>query len=278
MKIRSILISGALALGVVSSSVAGAGAASAHVPPVPKAIGSVALAGPVKHPSLGPIQYASFFVYAGPGRYHGRIDYANFTQPAFHTNVWNISKANALVFTASGSSYAHTMKVTTITPLSTHSTNFLGTGYYNADNNVTWTISGTVNWNAVSFSIAYTGSSYTVSGHGWIMPGGSVSGIARDSNGLTLTFTMPRDSAFQVLRYTAPVKSAFIWGHNAIFWYTVPRYGMPPRLAGRYVVVKVHDGGPGYKADSYASGYGTFWYFWPMIQYQITSGNILVGH
>ena len=58
MKIRSILISGALALAVAGGSVATAGAASAHPVPVPKAAGSVALA----HPA----QYVTFKAQAGP--------------------------------------------------------------------------------------------------------------------------------------------------------------------------------------------------------------------
>ena len=105
MKIRSIFVGGILALAVAGGSVAGAGAASAHPIPVPKATGSVALAGPVSHPLTGPIQYSSFSVFGGPGRYHGSIDYANFTQPASHTNVWNISKATSLVFTFNGGTY-----------------------------------------------------------------------------------------------------------------------------------------------------------------------------
>lgn len=277
MKIRSIFASGILALAVAGGSVAGAGAASARPIPVPRATGSVALAGPVQHPSAGPIQYSSFSVFGGPGRYHGSIDYANFTQPASHTNVWNISRANSLTFTLGGDTYTHTMKVTTLTPTSTHSTSFVGTGFYNADKTVTWTIKGTVSWNAVSFTITYSNSTYTVSGFGLIKPDGSVSGTATAANpAQSLTFTMPRHSAFQVLRYTAPVTSAFIRGHDATFRYTIPRFGMPWWLAGRQVVCKVHDGGPGFVKDTYASGYVNIWHYGPVTQYKITSGDIFV--
>ena len=112
--------------------------------------------------------------------------------------MWNISGTHPLVFAGT---YAHTMTVTTVTPLSTHATRFSGTGTY-SDPSYTWTVSGTVNWNAVSFSILYTGTNggYRVWGHGWIAADGSVSGIACDSNGLTLPFTMPAGSALQVLR------------------------------------------------------------------------------
>ncbi len=262
MRIRSILASSALALAVVGTSVATAGAASARPTPVPKATGNVALA--------APIQYASFSVFAGPGRYHGSIDYANFTVAAPHTHVWNIGNANTLTFAAGSSIYKHKMTVATVTPLSTHATRFSGTGSYTANSAVTWTIKGTVNWNAVSFTIAYTGTGapYKVSGHGWIKPDGSVSGIARDSNGLKLSFTMPAGSAMQVFRYKAAVTSAFIWGHNATFKYTIPK-GIP--YAGTHVVVKVHDGGR-YQPDTWAQGVVGG----KLAQYKITSGNILV--
>ncbi len=51
-----------------------------------------------------------------------------------------------------------------------------------------------------------------------------MSGTAHDSNGLTLPFTMPAGSAFQVLRYQAPVTWAVISGHNARFGFTIPKY------------------------------------------------------
>ncbi len=266
MKIRSILATGAVALAVVGGSVTAAGASTTNVRPVPTATGSVALS--------GPIQYVSFAVSARAG-HHGSIDYANFTYPAANTNVWNISGTHGLVFAGT---YAHTMTVTTVTPLSTHSTRFSGTGTYNTDSSYTWTVTGTVSWNAVSFSIVYTGTNagYQVSGHGLIAPDGSVSGTARDSNGLTLPFTMPAGSALQVLRYQAPVTWAVISGHNASFGFTIPGYA-PAALAGLPIVVKVHDGGPGYQNDTYAHGVATSWHNGPVTQYPITSGNITVN-
>jgi hypothetical protein len=267
MKITSILASGAVALGLVGVGVAGAGAASAHVQPVPTATGNVALA--------NPSQYMSFNVFAGSSRYHGSVDYANFTQRAFGTNVWNIRGTHQLVFAGS---YAHTMKVTTVTPLSTHETKFLGTGTYNADSRYLWTISGTVHWNKVSFDIVYTAGpdkGYKVSGTGLIKPDGSVSGIALDSNKVTLPFTMPTHSAFQVLRYTAPVTWAFIWGHDAYFGYNIPKW-VPVWSRGMPVFAKVHDGGLGFAHDTCAYGVATWWHFWKLTQYPITSGNITV--
>jgi len=265
MKIRSILASGAVALAVVGGSAVGASASSAHVRPVPTARGSVALS--------GPIQYVSFAVSARPG-HHGWIDYTNFTYPAADTNVWNIGGTHALVFAGT---YTHSMTVTTVTPLSTHATRFSGTGTY-SDPSYTWTVSGTVNWNRISFSILYTGTNagYRVWGHGRIAADGSVSGIARDSNRLTLPFTMPAGTAFQVLSYGAPVTWAVINGHNARFGFTIPK-GTPAGLSGLHIVVKVRDGGtPGWKYDTYAHGVATSWHNGPVTQYPITSGNIVV--
>jgi hypothetical protein len=272
MKIRSILASGTLALAVAGTGVATAGAASAHPRPVPTATGSVALAGS---------QYVSFTASAGPGRHHGQIDYANFMYRAFGTNVWNIMGKHALVFAgSSGTQYAHTMKVTSITPVSTVKTTFLGTGSYNADpKHYAWTVTGTVDKNVISFKITYASTSadpgYWVSGTGVIAPNGSVSSTnVLDRNGNKLTFTMPAGSAFQVLRYTAPVTWAVIKGHDARFGYVIPK-GTPWWLAGKSMVVKVHDGGR-YHHDTYASGFGTFWRTGLLRYYPITSGDILV--
>jgi hypothetical protein len=272
MKIWSMLASGAVALAVAGGGVATAGAASAHPFPVPKAAGSVALA----HPA----QYVSFNVQAGHGRHHGWIDYANFMYkaPFAHTNVWNIGGTHPLVFTVGSSTYAHTMYVTSVTPVSTTATSFSGTGTYNADpSHYTWKVSGTVNKANVSFSILYTGTAnpgYTLTANGVIAPNGSVSGTATDSNNLTLPFTMPAGSAFQVLRFQAPVTWATIGRHNATFGFTVPR--MPVRLAGLHMIAKVHDGGPGFRFDTYAQGVAFWGHFGRVIQYPITSGNIFV--
>lgn len=240
--------------------------ASASVRPAPRTTGSVALSGPA--------QYVDFTAFAR-GRYHGSVEYTNFTYPAGHTNVWNISGTHALVFAGT---YAHTMKVTTITPLSTNATRFSGTGTYNADPSYTWKVNGTVRSNAVSFTIVYTGTNagYWVRGHGLIAANGSVSGTAVDSNRQTLPFTMAAGSAFQVLSYHAAVKCAVITGHNARFAFTIPK-GEPAGLAGLPIVIKVHDGGmPGWRVDTYAAGAATSWCNGPATRYPITSGNIVV--
>jgi hypothetical protein len=85
---------------------------------------------------------------------------------------------------------------------------------------------------------------------------------------------MPAGSAFQVLRFQAPVTWATIGRHDAIFGFTVPR--MPVRLAGLHMIVKVHDGGPGFTHDTYAQGVAFWGHFGKVFPYKITSGNIFV--
>ena len=89
-------------------------------------------------------------MHAGPGRYHGWIDYANFAYraPFAHTNVWNIGRASQLTFTVGGATYKHTMKVDTVTPVSTTTTQFSGAAS-NDDPTYTWTITGTVSYEHV---------------------------------------------------------------------------------------------------------------------------------
>jgi hypothetical protein len=264
-----MLISGALALAVAGASVVTAGAASAHPVPVPKAAGSVALA----HPG----QYVTFKAQAGHGRYHGWIDYANFMYraPFAHTNVWNIGRASQLTFTVGSAAYNHAMKVSTVTPLSTTMTQFSGTGKYSGTEAYTWTINGTVRYDHVSFKIAYDQGSYSLTATGVIARDGSVSGTATDSNSVTLPFTMPAGSAFQVLRFQAPVSwAAFGRHHDATFGFTVPR--IPVRLAGLHMIARVHDGGPGFTYDTYAQGVAFWGHFGKVFPYQITSGNIFV--
>lgn len=269
MKIRSILASGAVVLMAASAGTAAA-APAALARPVPMATGHVALA--------NPSQYVNFAALAGPSRHHGSIDYANFTYQLPGTHVWNIGGTHPLTFTVGASTYAHTMTVGTVTPTSTHSTLFSGTGTYVGHPDYTWTVSGTVNWNAVSFSIVYTGTDkgYTLKGHGFIARDGSVSGTATDIRGNTLKFTMDKGSAFEVLRYTASVAWASVYRHgNATFGYTIPRW-LPKGLAGLHIVVKVHDGGFGFKHDTFGFGVATSRFNGPAAFYKITSGNIFV--
>jgi len=260
MRIRSIVASGALALAVVGGSVAGAGAASAQYTPVPGATGSVALA--------APLQYMSFNVYAGYGPYYGSVGYANFdyTYAGVNTNVWNISGPHTLYLAFPFGRYSGTMNVTAITPTSTHSTTFYGTfSYWFHRYLVSYPVSGTVDWNAVSFTIFYH-HGYKVTAYGSIKSDGSVYGVARNSYSLKTWFRMSAGSTFQVFRYTAPVTSASITDHTVTFGYTVPT-GIP--FAGTPITVNAYDGGHGYQSDTLAINGAP---------YQITSGFIFVRH
>jgi hypothetical protein len=149
---------------------------------------------------------------------------------------------------------------------------FSGYGSYTGTPPETWTISGTVSGNAVSFTITYNNTSpaYVVTGTGVINPDGSVTGTATAVNPTqSLEFTMPAGSAFQVLSYKAPVTWAYFWDHTALFRYRIP-WGTPG--AGLPVVVEVHSGVYSHMYDSFAMGV----LFRPLIQYQITSGYIFV--
>lgn len=241
-------------------------AASAGVRPAPRATGSVALAGPA--------QYVTFSAL-GSGRYHGWVDYTNFTYAAPGSHVWNISKATSLTFAGT---YAHTMKITRVIPLSNDTTRFIGFGHYTTDPSYTWVISGTVHRNMISFHILYTGTNrgYWINGHGLIAGNGLVTGTSVTSAHQTLAFTMPAGSAFQVLSYRATVLGAVVQRHNARFEFRIPGYA-PTGLAGLPIVVKVHDGGvPGWRFDTYGAGVATSWLNGTVTQYPITSGNIVV--
>jgi hypothetical protein len=268
---RRLIASLAAAVGLATAAFTVAPvAASASTTPLPTARGHVALA--------GPLQYAKFDVHTHTSN-HGWFNYTNFESPASGTHVWNISKASSLTFTLGGSTYAHTMNVTSVKALSPYETRFAGTGHYNADPTTTWSIKGVVNSDALSFSIVYTGGTdagYWINGHGLIAADGSVSGTAVDRNGNTPGFTMPAGSAFPVLHYRATVAGAIIRTHNARFQFTIPA-SAPAGLAGLNIVVKVHDGGtPGRVYDTYGHGVATGWLTGPVTYYPITSGNIVV--
>src|SRR5205807_5671771 len=241
----------------------------AHATAAPKATGDVALS--------GPLQYASFAAFVPSS---GTASYTNFTYPDPGTNVWNISGTHAIVFAGT---YAHHMTVDTLVALSNKSTSFSGTGTYDADASYTWTITGTVVGSAVKFHIVYTGTGagYFVNGNGTIAPDGSISGSALDSNSVSLPWTMPAGSAFEVLNYTATVTCAHVDSvatpPNAQFWYTIPPTA-PAGPAGLIIEVSVTDNGsPGVGHDTYAHGVASASCTAASTSpYSITSGNIVV--
>lgn len=253
-------------LGLAMAGFMAAPAAGATTTRLPTAQGHVALS--------GPLQYVKFAAF-GHTSHHGWVSYTNFDYATPGTHVWNISGAKSLTFTVGSDSYAHTIKTLNIKALSPVKTAFSGTGFYNADPSTTWTMKGGVKSDSIWFSIVYitgTDAGYTVNGHGTIAANGSVSGSAVDRNGNTLGFTMPPGSAVSVLHYQTGLTFAWIMRHhNAKFGFTIPATA-PAGLAGLPIIVKVHDGGPGFHFDTYGHGVAPG----PVTYYTITSGNIFV--
>ncbi len=249
-------------------------------------VASMTAAAPLFHQATGsiglssPSQYVSFtaFDYGLTGD-RGTVNYTNFEYPVAGTGVWNVGGTYPLVVTLDGSSYAHTMTVDTVTPISTTATLFSGTGFYNADPSYTWTVNGSVSGSAISFHILYTGTSagYFFDAVGTIAADGSMSGRATDSLGqLGLTWATPAGSVHEVLSYTASVSCAEVVAPNATFWFTIPA-GFPG-LSGLIVIAKVHDGGtPGTNGDTWAHGVATSACTDAAVSnYPITSGNLVV--
>ena len=200
-----------------------------------------------------PLQYETFQALQS-GRYHGQVDYTNWTYAEPGSGVWAPAAGpHALVFTYAGSQYAHTLNGgLKLTALSPERLAFSGTGAFNGGG-ITWKINGQVASGKVSATIAYNGQSYKVYLTGKVAKTGSVSGTARSSTGQALTFTLPAGSFASVLHYITPVQSAQVKGHDATFRFTVP--ASVPGLAGTKVTVKVHDGGFGARHDTYTAGH-----------------------
>lgn len=244
---KTALTAGALGVlataGAASASAASASTIQRHQPPR-AAYGSVELG--------TPLQYETFLALQG-GRFHGSVDYTNWTYAEPGSGVFApAAGSHALVFTYQGSQYAHTLSSgLTLVALSPDRLAFSGSGSYNGGG-ITWTLKGQVTDNKVRATIAYDGQSYKVYLTGRVAQDGSVSGVARSSTGQFLTFAMPAGSFASVLHYIAPIKSANVQRHDATFRFTIP--ASVPGLAGTPVTVKVHDGGRGPAHDTYAHG------------------------
>ena len=98
----------------------------------------------------------------GRGRFHGDVDYTNWTYAEPGSGVWAPEAAShALVFTYQGSQYAHTLNGgLNLTALSPERLAFSGSGSYNGGG-ITWKINGQVANGKVRATIAYDGSSPT---------------------------------------------------------------------------------------------------------------------
>jgi hypothetical protein len=254
-KIRTIVTGAAtltLAAGVAAST---AGAASASAMPHPAAPLPRVAAGSVE---LGnPLQYEAFLALQGAGRFHGDVDYTNWTYAEPGSGVWApVAGPQGLVFTYQGGQYAHTLNGgLKLAALSPERLAFRGSGEFNGQAGATWRISGQVTKAKIKATITYNGTlqpGYRVTLVGTIASDGSVSGTAHSSQGQALTFTMGAGSWISVLHYTAPVRAAQVHRHDATFQFTIP--ASVPGLAGTKVTVRVHDGGRGPAHDTYAHG------------------------
>lgn len=234
-------------------------------PPFTHVTGSVGLS--------TPSQYVSFnaFDYGDTGD-RGTVNYTNFDYPVAGTGVWNVGGTYTLLVNGF---YAHTMTVTTVTPISTTASLFSGTGVWLGDLSYTWTVTGSVTGSAISFHILYTGTGagYWFDAIGTIAPDGSMSGTGTDSLGQTpLTWSTAAGSVHEVFSYTASVYCAVIGDTDATFGFLIPT-GVP--YAGTSVVVTVHDGGtPGTNGDTWGHAVGTCGD--SVGNYPITSGNLVV--
>ena len=250
-----------------------ASAASAGPNPVPKATGSIGMS--------GPLQYASFnaFDYGLTGD-RGMVSYANFEYAAPGSGVWSVFGTWPITFVRGGS-FLHSITIDSVTPTSTTSSRFSGTGYYVPDPvGFPVEIHGVVKGSTISFDMAYTGPASVLVAHatGIIAADGSMSGTAYDDVDPTpLLWSVPAPAAHEVLSYTAAVTCA-VWNSvsptDFTFGFTIPA-GFPG-LSGLPIVVNVHDAGsPGTKGDTWAHGVsadcaGTTG------NYPITSGNLVV--
>ena len=235
-----------LTLAGVLATTAGATAASAAVTPPRHAAGSVELGG-----AGGTLQYETFLALQGFGRYHGVVDYTNWTYAEPGSGVWAPAQGpHALVFSYGGA-YNHTLNGgLKLAALSPERLAFSGTGFSGTQ---TWKIHGEVfRGSHIRATIAYDNSTYKVLMTGKVAADGSVSGTAKSNQAQALTFTMPPGSFASVLHYVAPIRSDQIGRHDATFKFTIP--AKVAGLGGTKVTVKVHDGGWGARHDRYAHG------------------------
>jgi hypothetical protein len=203
-----------------------------------------------------PLQYEQFLAIQN-GRFHGGVDYTNWTYLEPGSGVFApAAGSHALIFTYQGSTYAHTLNGGLhLVALSPNRLAFTGSGSYNGQTGATWAISGRVVDNKVKATITYNGTlnpGYRLTLTGTVANDGSVSGTAESSQGQALTFTLPAGSFASVLHYVAPIRSAQVQRRNATFQFTIP--ASVPGLAGTKITVKVHDGGFGRAHDTYAAG------------------------
>jgi len=91
---------------------------------------------------------------------------------------WRLSGDYTITFTCTsgcGGDYVHTMNVSLY---DNNDGTFSGTGYYNVNPSITWSVAGDVTGDTIEFSINYNGSTYYVDADGTIAMDGTMSGTA----------------------------------------------------------------------------------------------------
>ena len=256
---RIILTVAALA-AIITGGVAAAAPAFAATGPAPKITGSFSLAGPAQYESINNVSASG-----------GSLSYTNFTYADHGSGVWSLPSNGTPVeldFGLGGGNYPHHLTVDSVQPTGLNSFTFTGHGSFDPDPSYTWTATGSVSGTVLSMHIVYTGTQagYTLDFTGAINADGSVTGTSfSDSLGRTLSVSMPANSLFEALSYTAPVSNVSFTGTTGSFQFVIPA---PHALQGTLVTVNVTDGGsPGAGHDTYAHN-GTV--------YQITGGNLTV--
>jgi hypothetical protein len=237
-----------------------AAAAPAFAAPTPKITGSFSLAGPAQYESINNASASG-----------GSLSYTNFTYADHGSGVWSLPSNGTPVeldFGLGGGNYPHHLIVDSIQPTGLNSFTFTGHGSFDPDQSYTWTATGSVSGTVLSMHIVYTGTQagYTLDFTGAINADGSVTGTSfSDSLGRTLSVSMPANSLFEALSYTAPVSNVKINGSTGDFDSAIPAGHM---LAGTGFHIHVTDGGsPGAGHDTYTQDGRA---------YQITGGNLTV--
>jgi len=256
-KILLAAVSTAAAAGIavpVAATAASAAVASPAVPmayhrPMPKEVSAG-----VEITSSGYERYAQVFAIQQRG-WKGFVQYTNFSYPG-NSNVWApVNQAGNLTFTVpGGASYTHVLNAgLVLKALSNRNVEFSGTGSYTAPGQSApeydWTIQGDVKGDVVTFAITYLDpatqapTGYTVSStSGTIAPNGSASGLAKDSNGTVLDWSLPAGSFQTVDHFYARVTSDRIQvrGQDAIVSFAIPKSAP---FAGTAITWKMHNGG-----------------------------------
>jgi hypothetical protein len=128
----------------------------------------------------------------------------------FATNVsaaenWKLSGNYTITFTCTsgcGGNYVHTMNVSLY---DNNDGTFSGTGYYNTNPSITWTVTGDVTGDTIGFLVDYNGSAYYVDADGTIAMDGAMSGSAVSSSQAFNWVMSPKATFNRYAEITRPI-------------------------------------------------------------------------